>query len=90
MHFFGTFGTLSFLTGFVSVLWMIWKKIEAIHFLKGAEYREVVDQPLFFIALVAIIIGMQLFLAGFIGEMMATNFNSKKDYIFEDTIGIDQ
>lgn len=89
MHFFGTLGTLSFLAGFASVLWMIWKKIEAIYFLEGAQYREVVDQPLFFIALIAIIIGMQLFLAGFIGEMMAMNFNSKKDYIFEDTIGIE-
>lgn len=90
MHFFGTLGTLSFLTGFVSVLWMIWKKIEAIYFLKGKTYREVVDQPLFFIALVAIIIGVQLFLAGFIGEMMTMNSSAKSDYIFEDTIGIDQ
>lgn len=90
MHFFGTLGTISFLAGFASVLWMIWKKIEAIYFLENAPYREVVDQPLFFIALIAIIIGVQLFLAGFIGEMMAMNFNSKKDYIFEETIGVDQ
>ena len=90
MHFFGTLGTLSFLGGFASVLWMIWKKVEAIYFLENTEYREVVDQPLFFIALTAIIIGAQLFLAGFIGEMLAMNFNSKKDYIFEDTIGVDQ
>lgn len=90
MHFFGTLGTLSFLAGFASVLWMVWKKVEAIYFLENVKYREVVDQPLFFIALAAIIIGMQLFLAGFIGEMLAMNFNSKKDYIFEDTIGIDQ
>jgi len=89
MHFFGTLGTLSFLAGFASVLWMIWKKIQAIYFTDNVTYREVVDQPLFFIALTAIIIGAQLFLAGFIGEMMAMNSNSKKDYIFEDTIGID-
>jgi len=90
MHFFGTLGTFSFLAGFAAVLWMIWKKIEAIYVLEEAEYREVVEQPLFFLALIAIVIGVQLFLAGFIGEMMAMNFNSKKDYIFEDTIGIDQ
>jgi len=89
MHFFGTLGTISFFTGFISVLWMIWKKVQALHFSENTEYREVVDQPLFFIALAAIIIGVQLFLAGFVGEMLAMNFNSKKDYIFEETIGID-
>ena len=40
MHFFGTLGTISFLTGFISVLWMIWKKVEALHFSDNAEYRE--------------------------------------------------
>jgi glycosyltransferase involved in cell wall biosynthesis len=89
MHFFGTLGTLSFLAGFASVLWMIWKKLEAIYISDSTNYREVVDQPLFFIALTAIVIGAQLFLAGFIGEMMAMNSNSNKDYILEDTIGID-
>ncbi len=89
MHFFGTLGTVSFLGGFLAVLWMIWKKIEAIYFLDTKDYREVVDQPLFFIALVAIIIGVQLFLAGFIGEMMTMNSNHKSDYIFEETIGIE-
>lgn len=89
MHFFGTLGTLSFLGGFLAVLWMIWKKIEAIYFLDVKDYREVVDQPLFFIALVAIIIGVQLFLAGFIGEMMTMDSNHKSDYIFEETIGIE-
>ena len=73
MHFFGTLGTLSFLGGFLAVLWMIWEKVRAIYFLDSDNYREVVDQPLFFIALVAIIIGVQLFLAGFIGEMMTMN-----------------
>lgn len=88
MHFFGTLGTLSFLGGFLSVLWMIWKKMEAIYFLKTDDYREVVEQPLFFIALTAVIIGVQLFLAGFIGEMMTMNSSSKTDYVFEETIGL--
>lgn len=90
MHFFGTLGTLSFLGGFLAVLWMIWEKVRAIYFLDSDNYREVVDQPLFFIALVAIIIGVQLFLAGFIGEMMTMNSSNKTDYIFEETIGLDQ
>ena len=89
MHFFGTLGTFSFLGGFLAVLWMVWKKIEAIYFLDSANYREVVDQPLFFISLVEIILGVQLFLAGFIGEMMAMNTNHQNDYLFEETIGIE-
>ena len=90
MHFFGTLGTLSFLGGFLAVLWMIWEKVRAIYFLDSDNYREVVDQPLFFIALVAIIIGVQLFLAGFIGEMMTMNSSNKTDYIFDETIGLDR
>lgn len=90
MHFFGTLGTLSFLGGFLAVLWMIWQKVRAIYFLGSDNYREVVDQPLFFIALAAIIIGVQLFLAGFIGEIMTMNSSKKTDYIFEETIGIAQ
>jgi hypothetical protein len=45
----------------------------------------VVDQPLFFLALVAIIVGVQLFLAGFLGEIMA-NQNKKEEYVIADEI----
>lgn len=90
MHFFGTLGTLSFLGGFFAVIWMIWKKVEAIYFSGTQDYREVVEQPLFFVSLTAIIIGVQLFLAGFIGEMMTMNSSSKTDYIFEETIGLEK
>ena len=89
MHFFGSLGTLSFLLGFAFVLWMGWKKISAIYIYKTNEYRDLVDQPIFFLAIAAIIIGVQLFLAGFVGEMLAMNFNRKSDYIFEETIGLD-
>lgn len=88
MHFFGTLGTLSFLLGFLFVLGIIWEKIRAIYILKSDDYRDVVDQPLFFLALAAIIIGVQLFLAGFIGEMMTMNSHRRSDYILEDTIGL--
>ncbi|MFY0594688.1 glycosyltransferase family 2 protein [Roseivirga sp.] len=90
MHFFGSLGTVSFLLGFVSVIWIIWEKVRAIVFLKTSDYREVVDQPLFFIAITAIIIGVQLFLAGFVGEMMVMNSHKRNDYIFDETIGLDQ
>ena len=88
MHFFGSLGTISFLMGFLFVLWIIWEKIRAIYILKSDEYRDIVDQPLFFLAIVAIIIGVQLFLAGFIGEMMTMNSHKRSDYILEDAIGV--
>lgn len=87
MHFFGTFGSLSFIAGFLMVLWIIWTKIRAIYILNSSEYRDVVEQPLFFLALTAIIIGVQLFLAGFIGEMMVMNNDKKNDYVIDETLG---
>ncbi len=86
MHFFGTLGTLSFLAGTVITFWVIGRKIYEIQYKLVA--RDVVDQPLFFLALVAIIIGVQLFLAGFIGEMMIQHSPKKEDeYLIREKIG---
>lgn len=90
MHFFGTLGTLSFLLGFVFVIGITWEKVRAIYILKSSDYRDIVEQPLFFLAIAAIVIGVQLFLAGFVGEMMVMNSHKRNDYIFDDTIGLDQ
>ena len=87
MHFFGTFGVLSFLFGIVSALWILWEKIDAVYFSKIPVSREVVEQPLFFLALVAIIMGVQLFLAGFIAELLARQSAGKSEYLVIDTIG---
>jgi glycosyltransferase involved in cell wall biosynthesis len=87
MHFFGTFGVLSFLFGMIAAGWIIWKKIEAIYLTKSPVSREVVDQPLFYLALVAIIIGMQLFLTGFLAELLARQSAKKNEYLIVDTIG---
>ena len=89
MHFFGSLGTLSFIFGFVFVLWVVGGKLKAIYLDEVSEYRDIVDQPLFFLALTAIIIGVQLFLAGFIGEMMTMNSHKRSDYILEETIGVE-
>ena len=89
MHFFGTLGTLSFVVGFLFIGWISWLKFRAITILGTDDYREVVDQPLFFLAIAAIIIGVQLFLAGFLGEMMTMNSHKRGDYILEETIGLD-
>lgn len=87
MHFFGTFGVLSFLFGIISALWILWEKIDAVYFSKVPVNREVVEQPLFFLALVAIIIGVQLFVSGFIAELLTRQSAGKSEYLVIDTIG---
>lgn len=78
MHFFGTLGVLSFLAGFGITVWLIADKL--IDISKGLAYRNVTDQPLFYIALVAIIVGFQLFLTGFIAELVARNSPERNHY----------
>ena len=85
MHFFGTFGTLSMLAGLMITLWVIGSKVYKIY--NHLPVRDVVDQPIFFLALVAIIIGVQLFLAGFLAEMMIQTGTKKKDYIVSEKLG---
>ncbi|UXX79652.1 glycosyltransferase family 2 protein [Reichenbachiella carrageenanivorans] len=86
MHFFGSFGTLSFFIGTIITFWVIGRKIYEIQM--GLPARDVVAQPLFFLALVAVIIGVQLFLAGFIGEMMTQTSTKKSDYLVSHKIGL--
>lgn len=82
MHFFGTFGSLSFVSGFVIAGWVIGEKIfRQYHHL---PVRDVVDQPLFFLALVALVVGMQLFLAGFLAEMLTQVNQRKGDYLISE------
>lgn len=87
MHFFGLLGSLSFLTGFIITCWLIFEKIYGLS--KGLKVREVVDQPLFFLALVAIIIGVQLFVTGFIAELMTSNQAKEPEYKIDEEINID-
>jgi hypothetical protein len=88
MHFFGTLGTLSFLTGLFITLYVIGDKLYKLsHNLKA---RDVTDQPLFFLALVALIIGVQLFLTGFLAEMMAMRSQSNKEYLVSKRLGVDK
>ena len=80
MHFFGMLGTLSFIFGFMTMLWMIGEKLYYAWVLTQEVEREVVDQPLFFISLVALMIGVQLFVTGFIGELITINSHRKDEY----------
>ena len=84
MHFFGTMGFLSFFTGFLITIWLIVKKLKAIS--NHTEYREIIDQPLFYIALVAIVVGFQLFLTGFVAELVSRNAAERNNYQIEKVI----
>lgn len=84
MHFFGSLGTLSFISGIFITVWLIIQKVYGLS--KGIKVREVVDQPLFFLALVALIIGVQLFVTGFIAELMASNQSKEKEYTIDEEI----
>jgi glycosyltransferase involved in cell wall biosynthesis len=88
MHFFGALGTISFLFGFFVTIWVIGEKIYRLYY-QLPHLRDVVDQPLFYLALIALIVGVQLFLAGFLGEMVMMTGSNKTDFLISDTIGDD-
>lgn len=78
MHLFGVLGTLTFLAGFVIAVILIIQKISAQS--AGLKFRAVTDQPLFYLALVALIIGIQLFLTGFIAELISRGREDRNIY----------
>lgn len=84
MHFFGLLGSLMFFVGFVSVLIVGGWKLYAMN--NGMSYRLVTDSPYFFISLTAMILGTQLFLTGFVGELIARNSTERNTYKIENEI----
>ena len=84
MHIFGVWGIVSFLIGFVIALWLIIDKV--ISQTGGLRFRPVTDQPLFYLALVAILVGFMLFLTGFLGELISRNSATRNEYKIKDTI----
>ncbi|MBO7641491.1 MAG: glycosyltransferase family 2 protein [Bacteroidales bacterium] len=78
MHFFGFTGILMFLAGGIMAVWIIVAKL--IHQAQGVRFRAVTDQPLFYLALVAVLAGIMLFLAGFLGEMISRNGAERNRY----------
>ncbi|MCX2745975.1 glycosyltransferase family 2 protein [Mangrovivirga sp. M17] len=89
MHFFGTMGTLSFMAGFFITCWVIFEKLYTVWFTHKVA-RAVTDQPLFFLALIALVIGVQLFLAGFLGEMITQTDQYKNDYLISEKKGFEE
>ena len=84
MHFFGFSGILMFLAGFIITIWLIVSKL--INQSHGLIFRPVTDQPLFYLALVAVILGVILFLAGFIAELVSRSSSERNSYNIKDEI----
>ncbi len=75
MYIFGGLGTVMFLLGFVAVVWIIVEKFVANH--------PLTNQPLFYLSLVAIILGVMLFLAGFLGELINRRSTDRNSYLID-------
>lgn len=84
MHVFGFLGSLMFFLGFVAVVIVGANKLYALSM--GIHARLVTDSPYFYIALTMMLLGTQLFLAGFIGELISRNANSRNSYQIEENI----
>ena len=81
MHVFGLLGSLMFFIGFIAVIIVGAAKIYAMS--NGQDYRLITDSPYFYIALTTMILGTQLFLAGFLGEIISRNAPERNNYKIE-------
>ncbi|MAT55936.1 MAG: glycosyltransferase [Saprospirales bacterium] len=79
MHFFGTIGTLFLVVGFVILAWLSYEK------LIFKEYG-ITDRPLFYFGILTLIVGMQLFVTGFLAELLVRNSMTRNNYIVEEEI----
>ncbi len=84
MHFFGLFGSIMFIIGFISTLIVGFTKLYMMK--NGLPYRLVTDSPYFYISLTTMIIGSQLFLTGFIGELIVRSSPNRNNYKIEKNI----
>ena len=84
MHFFGFTGLVTFFIGGIIAIWLIIEKL--VNQANGLRFRPVTDQPLFYLALVALVVGIMLFLAGFICEMISRNSGERNHYNIRETL----
>lgn len=84
MHFFGAVGTLMFIVGFLSALWLGLSKL--IDVARGIYGHLITNNPWFFIALTMMIMGTLLFVAGFLGEMIIRTNREHKNYNIDEVI----
>ncbi len=87
MHLFGLLGSLMFVIGFLAVVAV--GALKLYNMCHGNHYSLVTDSPYFYIALVMMLLGTQLFLAGFIGELVVRNSPRRNDYEIEEQLNID-
>ena len=84
MYFFGSLGTLMFLLGGSTTVWILATKI--CKQMQGLPLRPVADQPLFYLAILSVILGVQLFLAGFLGELVNRRAGDRNKYMIDETL----
>ena len=84
MHVFGFIGTIMFMVGLLSALLVGANKLYALH--AGQPYTLVTDSPYFYLALTTMILGTQLFVAGFLGELISRNSSLRNNYQIEKEI----
>lgn len=84
MYFFGGLGTIMFLLGGIATVWVIAQKLYRQS--NGIDFRPVTDQPLFYLCLLAVVLGVILFLAGFLGEMINRNSTDRNHYLIDEEI----
>jgi len=86
MHFFGAWGTVMFIFGSIATAWLICSKLYFLY-IKGVPAPLVADQALFYVALVAMIMGTQLFLTGFLAELTSRNSTDRNHYTLDAKVG---
>lgn len=84
MHVFGLWGSIMFIVGFIAAIVVGVSKLWAMH--HGGSYRLVTESPYFYISLTMMILGSQLFIAGFLGEMVSRNSSERNKYQIEKKI----
>ena len=87
MHFFGALGTLMFVLGTLAAAWLLGYKLYVSYVLEQ-QARLVTDQPLFYVALTAMVIGVQLFTAGFVAELVGRSAHDRSNYRVKERIGV--
>ena len=85
MHFFGAYGTLLFIIGFLAAAWLGANKLYCVY--SGLSAPLVANNPFFFIALTCMILGTQLFLAGFLAELLVRSAPNRNKYLIEAVLG---
>ena len=86
MHLFGTLGSLMFLFGFLAVTWIgVYKLISLSH---GIRIERITQDPYFYLALTSMLMGTQLFLAGFLGELISRSSAERNQYLIDKRVNL--